>query len=104
MSVFHSHTRRSDRLLPRTTIKPVNFICMATEAKSVSLVGDFNNWQPQATPMKRQPDGCWLAQVQLGPGHHHYQFIVDGKPALDPRAQGIARNAQGQKVSLIAVG
>ena len=104
MSVFHSHTRPLARLSPRKTVKPVNFICLATEARQVSLVGDFNGWQPQATPMKRQPDGCWLVQVPLGPGHHHYQFLVDDKPTLDPRAQGIARNEQGQKVSLIAVG
>ncbi len=77
---------------------------MASEAKSVTLVGDFNEWQPHATPMNRQPDGCWFVQVSLGPGHHHYQFLIDGKPALDPRAQGIARNHEGQKVSLIAVG
>jgi 1,4-alpha-glucan branching enzyme len=104
MSVPPSRARPLDRLAARKTVKPVNFICMAAEAKFVSLVGDFNEWQPHATPMKRQPDGCWLAQVQLGPGHHHYQFLVDGKPTLDPRAQGIARNQQGQKVSLIAVG
>lgn len=104
MSVPHSHAHPGHRLLPKKTVKPVNFICMAAEAKFVSLVGDFNQWQPHATPMKRQPDGCWLVQVSLGPGHHHYQFLVDGKPALDPRAQGIARNERGEKVSLIAVG
>jgi hypothetical protein len=41
--------------------------------------------------------------VVLGHGHHHYQFLIDGKPTLDPRAQGIARNEQNEKVSLIAV-
>jgi len=104
MSVFHSHARPGEALSARKTVKPVNFICSVTQARHVSLVGDFNDWDPHATPMKRQPDGCWLVQVQLGPGHHHYQFLVDGKPTLDPRAQGIARNQQGQKVSLMAVG
>jgi len=28
---------------------------------------------------------------------------VDGKPMLDPKAQGVARDHQGEKVSLIAV-
>jgi len=54
--------------------------------------------------MKRQPDGCWRAQVQLKAGHHHYQFLVDGKPMLDPRAEGVAHNRQGEKVSMISVG
>jgi 1,4-alpha-glucan branching enzyme len=104
MSVYHSHTRTPNRLAPKKTIKPVNFRCVAPGAKSVKLIGDFNDWSPQATPMKRQPDGCWFVQVQLGPGHQHYQFLVDGKPVLDPRAQGIAENEKGEKVSLIAVG
>jgi hypothetical protein len=53
--------------------------------------------------MKRQSDGTWLLEVPLRHGHHHYQFLVDGKPTLDPRAYGIARNHFGEKVSLLAV-
>jgi hypothetical protein len=53
--------------------------------------------------MKRQPDGGWTAQVPLTHGHHHYQFLVDGVPTLDPRAQGMARNEKNEKVSLIPV-
>jgi len=83
--------------------KPVNFICNAPAAKGVSLVGDFNDWDPTAYPMKQQPDGAWMIQIPLNHGHHHYQFVVDGKPTLDPRAQGVARNEQNEKVSLLAV-
>ena len=32
-----------------------------------------------------------------------YLFIVDGKPRLDPKASGIARNSRNERVSLIAV-
>ncbi|MDB6025722.1 MAG: hypothetical protein JWM68_1945 [Verrucomicrobiales bacterium] len=53
--------------------------------------------------MKKQFDGAWTAQVQLNHGHHHYCFLVDGHPTLDPRAQGIARNEKNEKVSLLAV-
>ncbi len=83
--------------------RPINFVCRAPEAKNVSLVGDFNDWHPNAHPMKRHPDGAWHAQCHLGHGHHHYMFVVDGKLILDPRAQGVARNEQNEKVSLIAV-
>jgi len=34
---------------------------------------------------------------------HHYRFLVDGKPLLDPHAQGVARDHQGEKISLLAV-
>ncbi len=87
----------------RNTTKPVNFYCVAPTAASVVLVGDFNNWDDTSYPMQRQVDGCWFLQVQLTHGHHLYRFLVDGKPFLDPRATGIARNERNQQVSLIAV-
>src|ERR1700722_13115085 len=83
--------------------KPVNFICYAPGAQQVHSIGDFNDWDPAAYPMKRQPDGAWLIQIPLNHGHHHYQFLVDGKPTLDARAQGVARNEQNEKVSLMSV-
>ena len=97
----------SNHNLPRYSAKkmakPVNFICVAPAAHSVTLIGDFNDWDPAAYPMKKQPDGAWLVQISLNHGHHHYQFLIDGKPTLDPNAQGIARNEQNEKVSLLAV-
>ena len=83
--------------------KPVNFVLLAPEAKHVTLAGDFNDWVPNSHPMSRQPDGAWFIQMPLSHGHHHYHFIVDGKPRLDPRAHGVARNHNGQRVSLVAV-
>ena len=101
------HQERSffspDRYSAKKMAKPVNFVCVAPHAKAVHLAGDFNDWDPAAMPMKQQPDGAWLLQVFLNHGHHHYRFLVDGKPVLDPRAQGVARDHQGEKVSLLAV-
>ena len=87
----------------KNVIKPVPFVCLAPEAKIVNITGDFNDWDPAAHPMKRMPDGTWRVELQLNHGHHHYLFLVDGKPTLDPRAQGVARNEKNEKVSLIAV-
>lgn len=67
-------------------------------------MGDFNDWDPVAHPMKRQPDGAWAAQVPLADGRHHYRFLVDGKSMLDPRAEGVDRDHTGEKVSVVAVG
>ena len=93
----------ADRYSAKKMAKPVNFICVAPSAHRVTLVGDFNDWDPNAYPMKRQADGNWLLQIPLHHGHHHYQFVVDGKPTLDPNAQGVGRNLKNEKVSLIAV-
>jgi 1,4-alpha-glucan branching enzyme len=92
-----------DRYSARNMSKPVNFVCVAPTAKEVYLTGEFNGWNPEAHPMKRQPDGAWLLQVPLHHGHHQYCFFVDGRRVLDPRAQGVARNCQGERVSLVAV-
>ena|SRR5579859_6300041 len=80
---------------------PVNFFCAAPDAQQVELVGDFNHWHP--LPMRRTLDGWWLATVEMSHGHHQYRFLVDGRPTLDPRAAGITRDEQGERVSLIAV-
>ena len=85
------------------TLRAVNFICNSPQAQSVSLVGDFNEWNPTAHPMKRMPDGAWLLTVELKHGHHRFAFLVDGNLTLDPRAQGITRNDQDERVSLIPV-
>jgi 1,4-alpha-glucan branching enzyme len=41
-------------------VKGVNFIVWAPNAQAVSVVGDFNDWNPEANPMlNRIPSGFW---------------------------------------------
>ena len=81
----------------------VDFFCDAPSARTVQLVGDFNDWQAGATPMRKMPDGRWMASLELHHGHHQYLFLVDGRPQLDPGASGVARDDHNEAVSLIAV-
>jgi hypothetical protein len=55
--------------------------------------------------MQKMPDGCWKARLELRHGSYRYLFLVDGKPVLDPRAQGVVRkpNEQYEAASLIMV-
>jgi len=87
----------------KKTLRAMNFICNAPQAQAVTLVGDFNKWNPATHPLKRMPDGGWLLTVELNHGHHRYAFLVDGALTLDPRAQGITRNDHGERVSLVPV-
>ena len=91
------------RFSARRNLHHVNFYCRAPEARQVSLVGDFNQWDPNATPMTRRPDGRWMAGLELRHGSHQYLFLVDGKPVLDPAATGTTRNERDEPVSLITV-
>ncbi len=99
----------SNRYSARRLLHLVDFYCRTPHAKAVSLVGDFNNWDPAANPMERMADGCWRLRLELHHGHHQYVFLVDGEPVLDPHAQGKVRRPNGHEqppydaVSLIAV-
>ena len=99
-NVQHKGTTRYNA---KSMAKPVNFLCIAPEAQEVAIIGDFNNWESGKHLMNRQIDGSWSAQIDLHHGHHRYQFVIDGKPTLDPRANGVVRNEANERVSLIAV-
>lgn len=88
---------------PHKNLRALNFTCNAPLAQSVSLVGDFNQWNPTLHPMKQMPDKAWLVTAELKHGHHRYAFWVAGHLLLDPQAQGITRNDQGERVSLVPV-
>lgn len=90
-------------MTPLKTLRAINFICVAPQAQAVSVVGDFNGWNPAANPMRQGPDKAWTLHVELRHGHHRYAFLVDGVLTLDPRAQGVTRNDQNQRVSLVPV-
>ena len=45
----------------------------ANGARKVTLVGDFNGWDTESTPMKRRKDGYFSITVDL-PTSREYQF------------------------------
>ena len=51
-------------------------------ANRVMLAGSFNNWSPDALPMKKTDSG-WIAFVKLKPGKYWYKFIPDGHWTTD---------------------
>ncbi len=70
--------------LPKGTEKGVLFTYFAPDAQSVYLVGDFNNWNTSANPMKKNEDGVWSITLPLPPGKYQYKFFVDGRYEADP--------------------
>lgn len=68
------------KLEPPPTGQMVRFCCHVSSAQSVSLVGTFNDWDPRITPMARDEDGAWSVNIELDPGRHEYDFVVDGRP------------------------
>jgi hypothetical protein len=66
----------------------VRFALLAPAAQNVSVVGDFNDWDPEATPLHYSPvEGVWWVVVPLPPGRYQYTFLVNGTQWVpDPSA------------------
>ncbi|MBL0939195.1 MAG: isoamylase early set domain-containing protein [Gemmatimonadaceae bacterium] len=81
-------------------------LTLPESAREVSLVGDFNGWDENATPMiRRSADGTWSARVPLSPGRHTYAFVVDGQQWLvDPLAPQVPDAGFGPTNAVIVEG
>jgi 1,4-alpha-glucan branching enzyme len=52
----------------------------ACTAKSAHLVGEFNNWNEQGTPLKKIKDGSLSVAVELKAGREYqYRYLLDSK-------------------------
>ena len=63
------------------------FKLLAPQAESVYLAASFNDWDPQARPLKKDARGLWKTSVTLPLGKHEYRFVVDGEWRDDPKCQ-----------------
>ena len=83
----------------------IAFSLDAPGASQVSLVGDFNNWDPAATPLTRVSDtGHWEAVVPLTPGRYQFTFVVDGSRWVrDPILPQATGDDFGRPTSVITI-
>ncbi len=74
----------------------------APAAVEVTVVGDWNDWNPKAQPMTRS-DGKWEIVLQLKRGRsYQYQFLIDGKTWIaDPKNLVRVDNGYGGMNSII---
>jgi hypothetical protein len=83
----------------------VQFVLVASEARSVALVGDFNDWDPAATPLQATSGGAWSVALRLPLGRHRYAFVVDGvRWIADPAAPPASDDDYGSPGSVVTVG
>ena len=88
----------------KTKGKKVSFAFFAPEAHQVTLTGDFNGWDINSLPMKKNRKGTWETQVALSSGRHEYLFWVDGVWQEDPKADDRVANPFGSRNSVRTVG
>jgi hypothetical protein len=84
-------------------VQQVQFVLVAPAARSVALVGDFNDWN--ATPLVPvREGGVWTVTVPLAPGKYTYNFVVDGSRMMpDPAAPEAPADDFGSPASIVTV-
>lgn len=78
--------------LSSASAEGVHFEIVVPSAGQVTLVGDFNDWSRDSTPLRREEADRWTTRIKLPAGHYNYAFLVDGARWLpdDTRALGPA--------------
>jgi 1,4-alpha-glucan branching enzyme len=83
--------------------KPVHMELIHATARSISIIGTFNGWRHEATPMTRVGEGRWFQELLLPPGVYEYQFLIDGKWLPDPQGPKTTPNPFGEVNSVLEV-
>jgi len=82
----------------------IDFVVSAGEANTVSLIGDFNDWDMDSCRLVKQDKGVWKTSLVLAPGRYQYQFVIDGKKYLpDPKAKEYVKDGYGNTNSVIEI-
>ena len=58
-------------------------------AKYASVAGEFNRWDPQAAPMRRNQSGYWECTLELPPGAYPFRYYIDGYWVVDCASFGL---------------
>jgi hypothetical protein len=61
-----------------------SFVFRGRAGCRISLVGDFNNWDPYMDPLEETSPGTYSISIRVPPGAHWYYFLSDGSRILDP--------------------
>jgi len=82
--------------------KAVTFELEYKHATSVHLVGEFNNWDKNATQMSFE-NGKWKVEILLSENKYQYKYLIDNhKWITDPNAD-IVNTPNGGKNSIIYI-
>jgi len=71
----------------------VTFSIPAKEASEVAVVGNFNEWNTEATALKKLKDGTFKGTVNLETENsYEFRYVVDGTYVNDDQADSYAWN------------
>lgn len=88
----------------KTIDDTVVFSTLYPRAKEVFVAGDFNNWQPDKTPLQKIGDnGAWQIKLPLASGRYRYRLVVDGQWQQDPYNEKTEMNPFGELNSVLEI-
>jgi len=82
----------------------VIFAALYPKAELVQIAGDFNNWQPENTPLQKiGENGVWQIKLPMNKGKYRYRLVVDGQWQQDPYNELTELNPYGEYNSVLEV-
>lgn len=71
----------------------VTFSIVAKDASSVSVIGDFNDWNAEAAPLKKLKNGTFKGIINLKKGQsYEFRYLIDGDYVNDEEADAYLWN------------
>jgi 1,4-alpha-glucan branching enzyme len=90
-----SAASRVDGTIARSLTKEIEFSFYAPLAKSVSITGTFNKWNPSASLLRKDATGNWKTAIALKQGRYEYKFVIDGNWENDQKNHNCVSNGCG---------
>ena len=102
MSQEESTVEKMDGMGAVLTDKGTAFRVWAPNAKQVTVVGDFNDWNAEAHVLEPEDNGYWYAWVEAAQANHEYKFSItpqqgDALLKNDPYARMLT-NSSGNSI------
>ncbi len=78
---------------------------MAPNASNVHVVGEFNNWSEQDSPLKQLKNGSFSATIDLEQGREYqFRYLIDGNVwENDDEADKYVTSPMGSENSVVSV-
>ena len=71
---------------------------------NLSVLGDFNDWDPLAHPLKKRSNGTRSVTVELPAGEYHFKYLADdGAWFCDPDVADMGSNEYDEINSVFSI-
>ena len=105
VSLVDSFTQKDSRRITVRLMKNnrVEFRIYRPRALFISLVGDFNHWNPENDLLQKGHDGVWRITKRLPRGQYRYRYLIDGEPAVDIYNEKSTADDAGDLCSMVRI-